>query len=67
MRRDARYLVVRQAGYDEVYEAAGGLPVRIATTTGVSVEDARATFELSEHDVEGRLLSRYRLEAVVAG
>lgn len=62
-----RYVAVEQPGYTEVYELAGGLPVRVATTTGVSIEGSRATFALSEHDRAGRLLRRYRLEAVVAG
>jgi hypothetical protein len=63
----ARYLAVGQPSYTEVYETAGGLPVRIATTSGVEVEGSRASFELSEHDAEGKLLRRYRLQAAVAG
>jgi hypothetical protein len=62
-----RYVVVRQPGYSEVYETAGGLPLRIASTTGVEVEGSRASFEISEHDASGRLLRRYRLDAAVAG
>ena len=65
--RRTRYLVVDQLGYAEVYVAAGGLPVRVATTTGVEIEGSRATFDISEHDAEGRLLRKYRLEAAVAG
>jgi hypothetical protein len=65
--RDARYVVVGQPGYAEVYRAAGDLPVRVATTSGVEVEGSRATFNLSEHDAEGRLLRRYQVEAAVAG
>lgn len=62
-----RYVAVRQPGYVEVYEVAAGLPVRVATTSGVESEGSRASFELSEHDGEGRLIREYRLEAVVAG
>lgn len=62
-----RYVVVAQPGYAEVYRAAGDLPVRVATTSGVEIEGSRATFDLSEHDAKGRLLRKYRLEAAVAG
>jgi hypothetical protein len=64
---DARYVVVAQDGYAESYEVAAGLPVRIASTRNVDRSRARATFEVSEHDAEGRLLRRYRLETLVAG
>lgn len=65
--RGARYVVVEQPGYAEVYEIAAELPVRVATTAGVQVEGSRASFDISEHDARGRLLRRYRLEAVPAG
>ena len=65
--RGVRYIVVEQPGYAEVYEVAAGLPVRISTTTGVHVEGSRASFDISEHDERGRLVRRYRLEAVPAG
>lgn len=60
-----RYVTVRQPGYVEVYEVAGGVPVRVATVS--EVEGSGATFDLSEHDAEGRLLRRDRVEAFVAG
>ncbi len=60
-----RFLAVRQPGYIEVYEVAGGLPVRVATVS--EVEGSRATFDLSEHDAEGQLLRRDRVEMAVAG
>jgi hypothetical protein len=65
--RATRYVAVAQQGYVEVYEVAGRLPVRIATTAGVDVEDARASFDLSEHDVRGRLVRSETVDAVVAG
>jgi hypothetical protein len=65
--RNARYVVVEQPGYAEVYRVAGGLPVRVATTTDIEIEESRAAFRLSEHDSAGRLLRRYQVEAVVAG
>jgi hypothetical protein len=62
-----RYVAVAQGGYTEVYERAGNLPLRIATTTGIEPDGARATFRLTEHDARGRRLSRYELAAVPAG
>jgi hypothetical protein len=63
----SRYLVVEQPGYAEVYEVAGDLPIRVTTTRGVRFEGASATFQILEHDAEGRLVRRYTLEAAVAG
>jgi hypothetical protein len=65
--RDARYVVVEHDGYAEAYVVAEDLPVRVASDRDVSLEGARASFSLSEHDRAGRLLRRHRLEAVVAG
>jgi hypothetical protein len=62
-----RYVAVRQPGYSEIYEVRSRLPVRIATTTGVDVDAARATFDVSEHDARGSLVRRYTLDSVVAG
>jgi hypothetical protein len=64
---DVRYVAVEQPAYTEVYEAVGGLPIRIATVSGVDAETASATFDISEHDVDGRRLRNYELEAFVAG
>jgi hypothetical protein len=61
------YVAVDEGAYVEVYDVAANLPVRVATVAGVEPEGSRATFELSEHDAEGRLLRKDRLEAVVAG
>ncbi len=63
----AHWIGVRQEGYVELYEVLGGLPVRIASTRGVSTGTARATFQVTEYDVEGRELLRRELEAAVAG
>ncbi|MDQ3671906.1 MAG: hypothetical protein M3364_05645 [Actinomycetota bacterium] len=63
----ARYVSVEQRDYVEVYEVASNLPVRVATRTGVEVEGSRATFDLLEHDGDGRLLRRYSVDAAVAG
>jgi hypothetical protein len=63
----AHWIGVEQDGYTEVYEVLGGLPVRIASTRRVSTQGARATFEVSQYDVQGRLLVHGDLEAAVAG
>jgi hypothetical protein len=63
----ARWVGVRQKGYVEVYEVLAGLPVRIASAHDVSADGARAAFEISQYDVDGRELLRGDLEAGVAG
>jgi len=62
-----RYVSVEQPGFTEVYEVAGELPIRIATTSGVNTDPLGATFNLFEHDAAGQLLRRYELDAVPAG
>lgn len=62
-----RYVALAQRGFVEVYEVAGGLPVRVASTTGVDIERSRATFTVSEHDPQGHLIDTYALDASVAG
>jgi hypothetical protein len=64
---DVRYVAVEQPEYTEVYEVAGGLPIRIFTVSGVDVETSSATFDISEHDAGGRRLRDYELKAFVAG
>jgi hypothetical protein len=66
-RADAAFVAIRQRGYVEIYPAAGDLPVRVATTTGIGLEESRATFEISEHNRRGTLLRAYVLDAPVAG
>lgn len=65
--RSTSYLAVRQRGFVEVYPAAGGVPIRISTTTGISPEDSGASFEVSEHDRGGALLRSSTFETRVAG
>jgi hypothetical protein len=62
-----QFVAVEQPNYVEVYEIAAGLPVRIATVSGVDIETSSATFSISEHDAEGKRLREYELEAFVAG
>ena len=63
----AHWVGVQQDGYIELYEVLGGLPVRVASTSGVDPDEARAMFELTQYDAEGRELVRGKLEAAVAG
>jgi hypothetical protein len=65
--RGARFLVVHEDAYAEVYETAGDFPVRIATVGGVEIEGSRAHFRLSEHDADGNVIREYELTAVPAG
>ena len=62
-----RFVAVRQPGYAEVYRTAGGLPVRISSVDGVSLERSSATVDVSEHDRGGSLVRKYRVDAAVAG
>jgi hypothetical protein len=63
----SHWIGVDQGSYMELYEVAGGLPVRVATRRGIDAGAARATFELTQYDVRGRELLRSKLEAAVAG
>jgi hypothetical protein len=63
----ARWVGVRQKGYVELYEVLAGLPVRVASTRGIDVETARATFAVTQYDAAGHELLAETLEAAVAG
>jgi hypothetical protein len=65
--RDAEYVVVGQPGFAEMYPVGHGLPVRVATTSGIESDPIGAAFEISEHDGAGRVLRAYRLTASPAG
>jgi hypothetical protein len=62
-----RYVAVDQRGFVEVYAAAGDLPVRVSTTTGVHLERSSADFAITEHTATGSLVRSYELRAAVAG
>jgi len=62
-----RYIAVDRDGYVEVYPVVAGLPVRVATTSGIDVDTSSASFEVSEHDADGKRLRSYTLRARVAG
>ena len=63
----AHWIGVKREGYVELHEVLAGLPVRVATTHGISLEQARARFEVEQFDASGRLLEREVLHAAVAG
>jgi hypothetical protein len=63
----SHWIGVDQGSYTELYEVAGGLPVRIVTRRGIDGAAASATFELTQYDIRGRELLRSKLEAAVAG
>jgi hypothetical protein len=63
----AHWIGVDQGGYTEIYEVLAGLPVRIAGSREIDVDQARAAFAVTQYDLEGRELVRGRLEAAVAG
>jgi hypothetical protein len=64
--RAARWVGVRSAGREDIYETAGGLPVRVATTDRVHPEGA-AIFDVAEYGRNGALLRGYEVHAAVAG
>jgi hypothetical protein len=62
-----RYVAVDRDGFVEVYPVLAGLPVRLAATSGLDLDTSSASFDVSEHDAEGRVLRSYTLRARVAG
>jgi hypothetical protein len=62
----AKYVVVAEEGFTEVYEPAAGLPIRLSTRD-LSADAVGASFAVTEHDAGGRLLRRFELDAVPAG
>jgi hypothetical protein len=62
-----RWIGVDQGAYSEIYEVLAGLPVRIASARGVQQSRARATFEVTQYDSQGKELVKGKLEAAVAG
>jgi hypothetical protein len=63
----AHWIGVQRDGYVELYDVVAGFPVRVETTRGIDLENARAAFELVQYDAEGHELVRETLEAAVAG
>ena len=62
-----RWIGVDQGAYTEIYEVLAGLPVRIASTRGIELGRARATFDVTQYDEHGKEVIEGKLEAQVAG
>jgi hypothetical protein len=63
----ARYVVVENRGYAEVYPTtAGGEPVRV-TTSEIDLAASKASARISEYAGDGRRLSVYTVDGRVAG
>jgi len=63
--RHARWIVVDQPGFREVYPVAGRLPVRVATVSGI--DTARGTvFRTTQYGARGVVLARRKVVAVIA-
>jgi hypothetical protein len=63
----ARWIGVDQGSYTELYEVVGDVPVRVACKRDIQLEQARATFQVSQYDVHGNPLIKGKLEAAVSG
>jgi hypothetical protein len=62
-----RFVAAGRNGFVEVYPVVAGLPVRVATTSGIDLDTSSASVDVSEHDPEGRRLRSYTLRTPVAG
>jgi hypothetical protein len=65
--RGARWVGVDQGPYEEVYEALGGLPVRIVARRRIDLGASRASFVVTQYDLDGSALLEGVVEAAVAG
>jgi hypothetical protein len=63
--RHAKWIVVDQPGYREVYPVAGALPVRVSTTAGLEGLGG-AAFHTAQYDAHGVLLVRRKVVAAIA-
>lgn len=61
----ARWIVVDQPGYREIYPVAGGLPVRLSTISDLE-HSGGALFRTAQYDVRGVLLVRRKVVAAIA-
>lgn len=62
----ARWLVVRDLGREEIYPVSPGLPVRVASHA-IDTAQAAASFAVEEVGPDGRAITRRLLRAQVAG
>ena len=63
--RQAKWIVVDQPGYREVYRVAAGLPVRVSTGSGLG-RLGSATFRTAQYDARGVLLVKRKVVAAIA-
>lgn len=59
----ARWIVVDQPGFREVYSVAGRLPVRVSTVSGIG---SPTTFRTAQYDKRGVLLARKVVKVSIA-
>ena len=64
--RNAKWVVVSDAGSREVYEVAESLPVRVTTAEHIDPAGS-ASFNIEEYAAHGSKLREYTLDAQVAG
>ena len=62
----ATWVSAKTQGFTQIFETAGGVPVRVTTSDDVDPEGA-ATFEIAEYGRDGEQLREYDLRASVAG
>lgn len=60
------WVAVKSHGSEQIFQTAGGLPVRVTTSDDVNPE-GWATFEIEEYGRQGEQLRRYELHTAVAG
>jgi len=60
----AKWIVIYQPGFREVYPVAGGMPVRVSTVSGIA---SSTTFHTAQYDARGVLLARRVVRASVGG
>jgi hypothetical protein len=63
----ARWLVVDQPGFKEVYRVVLGLPVRVTTIAWPRRADGGVTLSYAQYGADGRELDRRSVVAYVAG
>jgi len=59
----AKWIVVDQPGFREVYPVAANLPVRVSTVTEIG---SPTTFNTAQYDARGVLLKRQTVKAAIA-
>jgi hypothetical protein len=63
----ARWIVVRDGDFSDVYERGGAIPMRVAIGHDVDLSRASARFRVSQYGYAGRLLASSAVEVAVAG